>query len=263
MINQKKKWVFSTDIDGTLTGDRESLNELTQCLDQDREKENLFLILCTGRTLTEVLEGQTREGIPLADAIVCQVGSEIFLPPFHVNMEGEENWGNHLKKQFSREFVVDLFHDIPFLIMQEERYNTQLKVSYTIDLASFPDKTFGSMKVLRTIQKRLSPYEDRYQIIYSSGKHLDVLPAKAGKGNAVRYLIKYFGLSMNRLVVAGDSGNDCSMFIPEAKGIVVNNAQQELITFAKKLTPHTVYFSSVPFAAGVLAGLKYFGMCQE
>jgi hydroxymethylpyrimidine pyrophosphatase-like HAD family hydrolase len=54
-------------------------------------------------------------------------------------------------------------------------------------------------------------------------------------------------------VVAGDTGNDASMFVDGFRGIVVGNAQPEL----KALRSPQVYHSHYPHAAGVLGGIEY------
>ncbi|MBN1589329.1 MAG: hypothetical protein JW888_07425 [Pirellulales bacterium] len=76
-----KKWTFASDIDGTLTGDRESLDRLAVRLRRMRSTGDLYLIFSTGRRLDQVIEGLTVEGLPEPDAVLCQVGTEIYLAP--------------------------------------------------------------------------------------------------------------------------------------------------------------------------------------
>ena len=71
-------WVLATDIDNTLTGDEAALRDLTTQLDALRQREQLFLILATGRRLAHVLSGFIEEALPQGDAIVTQVGTEIY-----------------------------------------------------------------------------------------------------------------------------------------------------------------------------------------
>jgi hydroxymethylpyrimidine pyrophosphatase-like HAD family hydrolase len=80
-------WILATDIDNTLTGDLPALRRLSEKLQALREQEELFLILSTGRRLAQVLAGFVGESLPQADAIVSQVGTEIYLPPFDEEMK--------------------------------------------------------------------------------------------------------------------------------------------------------------------------------
>ena len=82
----------------------------------------------------------------------------------------------------------------------------------------------------------------------------------AGKGKAIRYLIQLLGLRPLMVVVAGDSGNDRSMFDEFEYGIVVANAQPELKQLGGEVPQAGVYIAKQPFAAGVEEGLRNFGL---
>jgi hydroxymethylpyrimidine pyrophosphatase-like HAD family hydrolase len=102
--------------------------------------------------------------------------------------------------------------------------------------------------------------EDAYQVIWSSGRDLDIIPSAADKGKASRYLIQFLALGSRKVVVAGDSGNDRSMFEEFDHGIVVANAQPVLKRLRDELPHPGIYFARQPFAAGVEEGLQNFGL---
>jgi hydroxymethylpyrimidine pyrophosphatase-like HAD family hydrolase len=97
-------------------------------------------------------------------------------------------------------------------------------------------------------------------VIWSSGRDLDIIPALAGKGRAIQYLIQFLALDSHKVIVAGDSGNDQTMFDEFKLGIVVANAQPELKRLANKGSQSGIYFADQPYAAGVEEGLHYFGL---
>ncbi|MCF7855005.1 MAG: HAD family hydrolase, partial [Candidatus Pacebacteria bacterium] len=99
-----------------------------------------------------------------------------------------------------------------------------------------------------------------YQVVWSSGKNLDIIPAAAGKGKAIRFLLDYRTLSPDTIVVAGDSGNDRSMFEEFARGIIVANAQPELKAYYEEHADGNLFLASRECAAGVAEGLKRFGV---
>jgi hydroxymethylpyrimidine pyrophosphatase-like HAD family hydrolase len=138
--------------------------------------------------------------------------------------------------------------------MQARAYNTPLKVSAFLHETPDPDAA------ARKIQRRVAHAPDGagYQVVYSSGMHLDIIPAVAGKGNAIRFVLAQCNLPADNVIVAGDSGNDRSMFDSFSQGIIVANAQPELKEVAAAGDSQH-YLAQAPYAAGVLEGLRHFG----
>lgn len=247
-------WILAADIDHTLTGNPEALKKLGRQLTTLRQQGKLLLFLTTGRALSEVLQGFEHEHIPGADAIITQVGTEIYLPPFSPDMKPLPEWDTFLRKQFSRARAEAFLENVAGAEIQPERYNTPLKLSYFLQKAPDPEKAAALIK------QRVARASNAYQVIWSSGKHLDILPAAAGKGKAIRFLIRFLGLSPTQIIVAGDSGNDRTMFDEFGCGIVVANAQPELKRLKKEDPRLTFYFAKNSYAGGVEEGLRYFGV---
>ncbi len=248
-------WLLASDIDHTLTGDEAALRELAQRLDALRRQKKLFLILATGRRLAHVLSGFEQEGLPQADAIATQVGTEIYLPPFTPQMAPLAEWTAQLQSSFSRRQALRFLQGIEGVEMQPEIYNTPLKVSAFLDRAPEPEAA------AQQIRRRVAAGDQAgdYQVLWSSGVHLDIIPARAGKGNAVHFLLERLGLPAQRLVVAGDSGNDLAMVEGAARGIIVANAQPELQQL-RRADSDAHFFATLPYAAGVAQGLRHFGV---
>jgi len=251
-------WVLATDIDNTLTGQETALRELAAQLDALQRQELLFLILATGRRLEQVLSGFAGEGLPRPKAIISQVGTEIYLPPFAPEMAPLAAWKERLLRSFSRRRALRFLEGIEGLEMQPEMYNTALKVSVFLHRA--PDPEAAAALVRERVAA--SDADDQYRVVWSSGKHLDIIPAQAGKGNAIQFLLEHKSLDAQRLVVAGDSGNDLSMFRVAPRGIVVANAQPELQRLRDE-AHEGLFFATAECAAGVAQGLRHFGILRE
>lgn len=75
-------------------------------------------------------------------------------------------------------------------------------------------------------------------MIYSAGRDLDVIPSRAGKGNALAWVLtrmREHGVPPRSVLVCGDSGNDIELFrVPGVRGCVVGNAMPELVEFAER-----------------------------
>ncbi len=254
MSNNKYQWILASDIDGTLTGDRKALDRLRVDLARLRDDGRLFLILSTGRHLGQVIEGFEKEGIPVPDAVVSQVGTEIFLPPFTEQSRPLQVWNDLLTLDFDREEALALTEGTGGMHLQPEEFNTELKLSYFVE-GEDPERT------VKELSRRLRESGDgRSQIIWSSGKDLDIIPAAAGKGKAISFLLNSRNIRGERVIVAGDSGNDRTMFEEFSNGIIVANARPELKAFRQEHSLPGIYQAQKEYAAGVAEGLRHFGV---
>lgn len=250
-------WTFASDIDNTLTGDRAALDRLAQRLVQMRNAEELFLIYSTGRRLAQIVSGIAEEGLPEPDAVICQVGTEIYLPPFHDERQPLEDWRERLLAQYSRDEALLFLEGIEGLQIQPAEFNTELKTSCFLDGCPHPQAA------AEEIRRRVEPVGGRFQVTWSSGRDLDILPEAAGKGKAIAFLLELNCMSFDRVIVAGDSGNDATMFEHFRRGVVVANAQPELLSLAEEMKSELIYVSNLPYAAGVEEGLEYFGVLKS
>jgi sucrose-6F-phosphate phosphohydrolase len=247
-------WVLASDVDGTLVGVRATLDRLVARLQNMRRAGELFLIMSTGRRLEQVIDGIAEEGLPEPDAVLCQVGTEIYIPPLAPDSRPLHAWREKLLAEYSRDEALSFLAGCEGLVMQPARFNTELKTSCFLDRCPDPEAAAAE------IRRRVKPYAGRYQVVWSSSRDLDILPASSGKGQAIRFLVEHCGLSPDRVVVAGDTGNDATMFELFHKGVVVANAQPELVALAESLGDGRAYRARQPYAAGVEEGLEYFGV---
>ncbi|MGH7998003.1 MAG: HAD family hydrolase [Brasilonema sp.] len=61
-------------------------------------------------------------------------------------------------------------------------------------------------------------------------------------------------------IVCGGSGNDISLFQLPSPGIIVGNAQTEILSWYYKTNYPWHYLTHYPGAAGILEGLIYFNI---
>jgi mannosylfructose-6-phosphate phosphatase len=116
----------------------------------------------------------------------------------------------------------------------------------------------GDPRTLAAFRRRLAGH-DHCIILPSYSEFIDVLPVALGKGNTVHFLQRELALDVDRIVVAGDSGNDRLMFETGFKGILPANALNELKSAAHRPWH---YRSPFPAARGVLDGLCHFGFLE-
>jgi hydroxymethylpyrimidine pyrophosphatase-like HAD family hydrolase len=93
------------------------------------------------------------------------------------------------------------------------------------------------------------------EVIVSHDRFVDILPIRASKGKAIRYLITRHRWPFERVAVSGDSGNDADMLSGLTRAIIVGNYATELSTLSmgKK-----VYFAKNCYADGIVEGLRQY-----
>jgi mannosylfructose-6-phosphate phosphatase len=250
-------WTLASDVDGTLTGDQDALDRLARHLRRLRASGDLFLMLSTGRRLEQVLTGLADEGLPEPDAVLGQVGTEIYVAPLTHTSQPLAAWRQRLLSEYDRGQAMAFLARIDGVVMQPEIFNTELKVSCFLDGCTDPEAA------AKEVSRRVQAQRDRYQVVWSSGRDLDILPASAGKGKAIRFLLEQLGLAPQKVVVAGDTGNDTAMFQEFDRGIAVANARPELVDFVRRRADGRAYLATKPYAAGVEEGLIHFGLLTD
>lgn len=91
--------------------------------------------------------------------------------------------------------------------------------------------------------------------IFSHNQFLDILPLRASKGDALRYLALKWGYPLQKLLVAGDSGNDEQMLTGNTLAVVVGNHSPELEKLRDR--PH-IYFAKGHYAQGILEAIEHY-----
>ncbi len=229
-----------TDIDNTLIGtDNGRLPELTATL--VRHRDRIGFAVATGRHLASALEILAAHRVPEPDVIIAAVGSEIYYGPGHQYSNG---WQAHIAARWHRERIVAALAEFRFLRYQPEENQRPFKVSY--DMKPAKDR-------LAAIHGRLQAQKLRYTLIYSHDRYLDILPYRASKGKAIRYLSYKWNIPLSHFLVCGDSGNDEEMLRGEPLAVVVGDHSRELERLRKA---RRVFFAASPSAGGILEGLQ-------
>lgn len=238
--------LLAVDLDGTMVGDPAALARLNGELAALRDRVGLAYV--TGRNLASVLELIAAEGLLLPDIIIGEVGTTILRGPA---WEPEPYWQRLLTQTWSKERVRAAAAFFPALVPQPPSHQGPLKHSFYLE----PSQAERTLPLFADALRR---QRVRARLVYSSGRELDVLPTRGGKGNALRYVLRQFGLSLSDLFVCGDSGNDWEMLTLGCSAAMVANAQEELRTL-----PETVYRSRTAYAAGVHEALCHFGWLPQ
>ncbi len=231
-----------TDIDNTLIGeDNSRLPDLAQLLRDQRER--IGFGIATGRTIESALQILSEHDLPEPDVMITSVGAEIY---YGANRHPDKGWAAHLSNQWNRARIQNILDELDFLDYQEEDTQRPFKISYNMD----PGKDRIS-----TVHQTLQKNRIRYTLIYSHDQFLDILPHRASKGKAIRYLAYKWDVPLADILVAGDSGNDAEMLRGDLAGVVVGNYSCELEGFRGN---RKVYFAEADCAGGILEGVEHY-----
>ncbi len=236
-----------TDIDNTLIGDsNKHLPELVSLLKAN--KSEMGFAVATGRHVSSAEAILERHDVHRPDIVIASVGTEIY---YGSDLYYDRGWETHIAHQWDRQKIVDLLSEFDFLECQEEAAQRPFKVSYDMD----PGKDR-----LAKVHDALLKNKCRYTLIYSHEKHLDIIPYRASKGKAIRYLSYKWELPLNNLLICGDSGNDEEMLRGEPRGVVVGNYSPELDTLRGA---KNIYFAKAPCAGGILEALEKYRFLEK
>jgi sucrose-phosphate synthase len=205
-----------SDIDYTLIGDDDSLNEFIITLKNLPSK--IGFGVATGRVIQSAVNAIKENNVPLPDIFITSVGSEIYY-----NYKGEliysDGWDAHISHLWNRDKIVELLSKFNFLKYQEQANQRKFKISYY---------TNDNQKNLNKVKELLLKNKIKCNLIFSHGQYLDILPYRASKGKAIRYLAYRWNIPFEKILVAGDSGNDIEMLKGDMLGVVVANYSKEL-----------------------------------
>ncbi|ODU04636.1 MAG: HAD family hydrolase [Thiobacillus sp. SCN 63-1177] len=232
-----------SDIDNTLLGDRAGLDALIRIL--RTQPRGFGFGVATGRHLSSAVEVLRQSRVPLPDVLITAVGSEIHYGP---EIRPDSGWRRHIQHLWRRDAVASLFTGLPGLTLQSDDQQSDFKLSFNAD----PD-TAPTLRELKALLRQAGLHAN---LIHSHGVFLDVLPVRASKGQAIRYLAYKWGLPLRAFLVAGDSGNDLEMLVGDTQAVVVSNHSSEL---EKLRGLEQIYFAETPSASGILEGMAHYG----
>ena len=242
-------FLFVTDLDNTLVGDDSALLELNQQLTQHRERYHSKIVYATGRSLYLYrLLAEAKSLLP-PDALITSVGTEMYFDQNHEQYDPE--WANILAQGWNREAIVEIASQFGQLQFQPKSEQNPFKISYYLAEA-VAEETITNLKAA------LMERGYGIKLIYSAGQDLDLLPKNGDKGLAVQFLRQRWGISSEKTIVCGDSGNDISMFQGQEKGLIVSNAKPELLQWYETNRDENRHLAQYRCAGGILEGLKHF-----
>jgi sucrose-phosphate synthase len=238
------KLFIISDLDGTLVEGNNSkgLKEFTKWISDHRAKVVFGIASGRNRFVTE--QAFEQYDLPKPDILICSAGSEIFYTDKFIPDKG---WESHINYHWKRKELQAALEKFPGIYLQEEAAQWPFKLSYYVG-------DYFDEDAMANLYKFLDDHKLRARVLLTDNKYLDLLPFRASKGSAVRYLSYKWKMPLEHFITAGNSGNDKDMLKGKTRGIVVSNYSAEMEDLKKY---HSIYFTKNPMGAGVLEGIQH------
>jgi len=233
-------------------------------------KNDLLLVYVTGRNLALTEKAIEEYGVRHPDVLCGDVGTTIRK---YKNSEWsfDEGWVGHVKRESPRwdaTKIRDAVAKVDGIREQEAEHQNQFKQSYYVDHQK-------KEAILKEVDELVLGKFDEV-IIYSfdslDGKGLlDFLPNSATKQTALEYVAEEYGAPKEDVVFCGDSGNDIFPLTAGFSGVLVRNADDQLVANVREAMAQRpdlkVYFAKGDFkglsgyyTSGVIEGAYHYGL---
>jgi sucrose-phosphate synthase len=201
--------------------------------------------IATGRKLKGALQLLRQLKVPRPDVLITSLGTKIHYAP---RLVVDTAWREHIDHLWNPRAIHRVLGDVPGMLLQEKDQQSRFKISYYIDPQKAPP--------LDEIEKMLHQEEQSVHVMLSFGQFLDIVPVRASKGMAIRYVATKWGIPLDKVLAAGGSGADEDMMRGNMLSVVVANRHQEELSQLADV--ERIYFAKQPFAAGILEAIDHY-----
>jgi sucrose-6F-phosphate phosphohydrolase len=267
--------ILATDLDRTLlpNGSWECDREAIGLFNKLTDRQDVLVVYVTGRNLALTEQAIKEFGVRYPDVLCGDVGTSIRK---YENGEWkfDSGWIDHVRHTSPRwdaAAIRDAVAGVDGIREQESEHLNQFKQSYYVE-------HHKNDAVLKQIDELVKGKFDEV-IVYSfdsqDGKGLlDFLPASATKQTALEYVAEEFGAAKQDIVFCGDSGNDIFPLTAGFCGVLVRNADDQLVANVKLAMDRDpalrVYFAKGGFrglqgyyTSGVIEGACHYGVLDD
>jgi len=240
-----------TDLDQNLVGNPGALQRFIEVMREHRQ--SVILGIATGRRIDTALSLMRKHGIPRPDVLISSLGTRIHYGPM---LDEDTYWASHIDHNWSPQRILRELADVPGMKLQPKVEQTPFKISYYYDAKQAPS--------VDEIVTRLHKHDLTANVILAFGQYLDILPSRASKGQALRYVSQRLEIALEQTLVAGGSGADEDMMRGNMLAVVVANRHHEELS--ELVEQERIYFAERPHALGILEAIEhydFFGKCRE
>ncbi len=232
-----------TDLDQNLLGNLSDLPRFIEVLRKNRRSTTFGI--ATGRRLDTTLEALRKHRIPEPDVLITSGGTAIYYNP---DLTEDSWWSQHIDRRWTPKEVRRVLSGISGLELQPKERQSRFKISYFYHSDVAP--------TVEEINSLLYQEDLAVNVILSFGQYLDILPIRASKGQALRYVADRWGIPLEQTLVAGGSGADEDMMRGNTLAVVVANRHNEELSHL--MDTDRIYYAKQAYALGILEAIEHF-----
>lgn len=258
--------VLATDLDGTLIplhNDLKQQRDLSQLKAHFRDSRD-SLVFVTGRHLDSTREAILQYQLPCPDWIICDVGTTI------VQCDAQLRF---FPVTAYRDLLAGLITTCPLATLRERLSSIpELRLQEPEKQGAFKLSFYTDGDALEAVSKRVHAAiaESPFSVIASLDPFnhdglIDLVPTNVSKAFALQWWSQIVGHSRQRIVFAGDSGNDLAALTAGYLSILVGNASKQVVQAAaashrKAGWQNCLYLAKSHATSGVLEGCRHYGL---
>ncbi|WP_125770809.1 Cof-type HAD-IIB family hydrolase [Companilactobacillus furfuricola] len=249
--------LIAIDLDDTLLNTQKTISQQNENIIKQALKQNIKIVLCSGRTHNAVKNYAQRLGITGDDQYLITNGGAIIETANQKILHEQA-----LSNQFYRNFVDFVHENHLHYNVVDDKSNTYTSSEtwfdkYTIaqafenDSGLFireSDQLPNDFKILKAIINgnkdeldQISDlvhqtYDENYFVVRTGEGFLEVFPKNVNKGAALKQLTSQLGIALSDTIAIGDRDNDIPMLKIAGKGIAMENGQPGVKKVADYIT---------------------------
>ena len=236
-----------TDLDQNLVGNPRALKEFVKVIKENRKCVTFGI--ATGRRIDSALALMKSHRIPTPDILISSLGTRIH---YGQRLTEDSYWADHIDHDWSGQRIRRVLAELPGLEPQSKSEQTPFKISYYYNSKIAPS--------VEEIINELHQKDISANVMLSFGEFLDIIPSRASKGQALRYVSQRVDIPLEQILVVGGSGADEDMMRGNMLAAVVGNRHHE--EFSQLIDLEGIYFAGKDHAQGILEAIDYYDFFQ-
>lgn len=243
-LEQVRKNIFFSDIDGTLLNDQSEITEeMKASIKRITDLGHLF-VLTSGRPLPSILEQKVKFGLNNKNmwaisnngGLIYDCEHDKYIKEVKLSQELLAKSINIVKKygvhvhSYSQTEIIGYEDDEE---MKYYRARIHMPLILTDDIASYLKDGAYKVQIISLTDKPLlenikseliKELGDFVDVVFTNNYYLEILPKGINKGDAILFLTEYLSFPHSHTYAGGDADNDIQMLKAASHGVAMANA---------------------------------------